>query len=310
MTILITGGTGMIGQALTSFLLQQNHQVIILSRKKKEDANGIQYAQWNIETGEIDPKAISDSDAIVHLAGAGIADQRWSKKRKKEIRESRTRSSELLISGLKKYPNKVKSIISASATGWYGPDQRKPTSPFFEEAPAYNDFLGETCKAWEESIQPVTRLNKQLVILRCGIVLSNSGGALPQFIKPLKFGILPIFGSGKQLVSWIHIDDLCRIYLEALRNVQLSGVYNAVTPEPSTNKALMLQLGQTFAGKQYLSVHVPSFALKLALGEMSIELLKSATVSSKKLQNTGFQFLYPTIKSAAEALAAESRRRT
>lgn len=306
MTILITGGTGTIGTALSSFLLKQNYRVIILTREKRENINGLEYAQWNIEKNEIDKKAISSADAIIHLAGAGIADKRWSRKRKIQIRESRTHSSGLLVNALKEYPNNVKTVVSASAIGWYGPDKKKSPVPFTEDAPPNNDFLGDTCRLWEGSIQPVTSLQTRLVILRCGIVLSNGGGALKEFIKPLKYGIAPIFGSGKQIVSWIHIDDLCRIYLEAIKNEKLEGVYNAVTPEPCSNKKLMLQLGNTFAHKRYLPVQVPSFVLKLMLGEMSIELLKSATVSCRKIQNTGFQFLYPTIKSATEVLAQQS----
>ncbi len=295
-TICITGGTGLIGTALSQYLSAKGHAIIILSRTAKPSSTkGITYAAWNVEAGTIDKEAIASSDYIIHLAGAGVADKRWTKKRKAEITNSRVQSAQLLVKALNEIPNNVKAVISSSAIGWYGTDNGKP---FVETDPAYTDFLGETCKLWEESIEPVKALGKRLVKLRTGIVLSNDGGALKEFKQPLNFGLATILGSGKQVVSWIHIDDLCRMYERAMENEQLDGIYNAVAPNPVTNKDLTLVLAKKMRGNTFITVPVPAFVLKIVVGEMSIEVLKSATVSSSKIQNAGFQFLYPTLDAA------------
>jgi len=301
--ILITGGSGLIGMALCKLLVEQKHRVIVLSRSHREPGNGIEYAKWDIDKGIIDQNAIEQSEIIIHLAGAGVADARWTASRKKEIRESRTKSAALIVRALKDYSNKIHTVVSASAIGWYGRDHQKAPVPFSENDQPSAGFLAETCRLWEESIEPVSALGKRLVILRTGIVLSNEGGALPEFKRSLKFGIAAILGSGKQMISWIHMDDLCRIYIESIRNPAIAGIYNAVAPEPCTNKRLMLELAKRKRGNNFLSVHVPSFALKIIMGEMSMEVLKSTTVSSRKIHQTGFQFQFPTIGAALRDLS-------
>jgi len=305
-TVLITGGTGLIGKELSKLLLQKGYEVIILTRKTPaivhgSSAIGLHYAEWNTGKQTIDANAIQQADFIVHLAGAGVADKRWSAKRKKEIVDSRTQSSALIIKSLKELPNKVKAVISASAIGWYGADPSIPnTKPFTEADKPDTAFLGETCRLWEESIDPVTSMDIRLVKLRTGIALSREGGALKEFIKPLRLGIAAILGNGKQTISWIHIDDLCRMYAEAIENETLSGVYNAVAPYPVDNKKLVLSLARKMKGRFFIILYVPSFILKWKLGAMSIEVLKSATVSANKIRESGFQFLCPTIESALE----------
>jgi uncharacterized protein len=309
-TVLVTGGTGMIGEALSELLLQKGYEVIILTRTLPAQKNaatiGLSYAIWDVSKQTIDTSAVQKADYIVHLAGAGVADKRWTGKRKKEIIESRTKSSELLVNTLKENSNHVKAVISASAIGWYGADPSIPnTHPFTEINPADNSFLGETCLLWEESIEPIVQLGKRLVKLRTGIVLSKDGGALNEFIKPLRFGIAAILGSGKQIISWLHIDDMCRMYLQAIEDGNMEGVYNAVAPKPVSNKELTLHLAKAMRGKFYIPVYTPAFVLKIGLGELSIEVLKSATVSAEKIRKAGFNFIYPSIDAALNQLVGK-----
>ncbi|MEO6548091.1 MAG: TIGR01777 family oxidoreductase [Ferruginibacter sp.] len=300
-TILITGGSGLIGQQLTSHLLAKGYQVIILTRKmplSKVAAANTSYALWSVENKTIDAEAIRNCDYIIHLAGAGVVDKKWTDAYKAEIVKSRTESSALLIDALQKNPHKVKAVVSASAVGWYGEDPSRGKDGFIETDPADNSFLGETCKLWEQSIDPVQQLGIRLVKLRTGIVLSNEGGALVEFKKPTRFGIAGILGSGKQVVSWIHIEDLCRMYTEAITNEQLTGSYNAVAPQPVSNKELTMQLATHLKGKFYIPVHVPAVVLKIMLGTRSVEVLKSTTVSCKKITLAGYKFLFPTLNDA------------
>ena len=301
-TVLITGGTGLVGKALTGHLIKKGYHVIILTRKKPAGnaSTNAGYALWNIQDKTIDIDALQKADHIIHLAGAGVVDKRWTNAYKKEILNSRTQTSALLIQALQQNKNKVKTIVSASAIGWYGADDEAERNGkgFTESAPAATDFLGETCRLWEQSVEPAGQLGKRLVKLRTSIVLSSDGGALAEFKKPLRFGIAGILSNGKQIVSWIHIDDLCRIYVEALQNQQLNGSYNAVAPHPVSNKILTLQLAARIKGKLFIPVHVPAFVLKLMLGESSVEVLKSCTVSCEKIKQAGFTFLYPSIEAA------------
>jgi uncharacterized protein len=305
-TILITGGTGTIGKALTSALLEKNYKVIILSRKisvQQAETTNLSFAQWDINSQQIDKEAISSADYIIHLAGAGVADKRWTKKRKQEIVNSRVKSGELIVKALQEMPNNIKAVISASAIGWYGADRVIPNpKPFREDDPADTSFLGETCKLWEESLEPIKKIGKRLVKLRTGIVLSNEGGALKEFINPLRFGVAAILGNGKQVISWIHIDDLVRLYIAAIEDQNMNGAYNAVAPDPVSNKKLTLQLARIQKGNFFIPVHVPSFVLKMVIGEMSIEVLKSTTVSCDKIHYCGFVFLYPSIEAALQQL--------
>ncbi|HUB60089.1 MAG TPA: TIGR01777 family oxidoreductase [Puia sp.] len=342
-TITITGGTGLIGTALTHLLIDNGHRVIILSRNTppgsrpvspdeafpppaepqeptgethvpgkpgsaaafygRPSGPGLQRLHWDPATGEIDPAAIRQADYIVHLAGAGVADQRWSARRKKVIEESRTKSAGLLVKALRETPNQVKAVLSASAIGWYGADPAIPNPrPFGESDPADKDFLGETCRRWEAAVSPVTALGKRLVIFRTGVVLSRQGGALAEFRKPVRFGIAPILGSGRQVMSWIHLDDLCRLYLQAIDQEEWNGVYNAAAPNPASNRVFILELARRLKGRYFVPVFVPSLFLKLILGEMSVEVLKSTTVSAAKTRAAGFQFIYPAIESALDNL--------
>ena len=318
-TVLITGGTGMIGKALTQALVERGYEVIVLTRKipdtkyRMQDKESrithsqsrVSYAVWDVEKQTIDRAAIAKADYIIHLAGASVAEKRWTEKRKQEIVNSRVDSGKLIVESLKTIPNKVKTVIAASAIGWYGPD-KDGGNKFTEDDPSFGDFLGQTCKQWEASIEPVSFLDKRLVKFRIGIVFSNEGGAYAEFRKPLRFGLATILSSGAQIISWIHVDDLVRMILFAMENEKMNGIYNAVAPTPASNKDAVLEIAKKTKGRTFIPVHIPGFVLKIALGEMSVEVLKSATVSADKIQEAGFIFQYPDLESAVDQLTYKS----
>ena len=305
-TVLITGGTGLIGNRLTEQLIKKGYKVIILTRsvKGKTNTESLQYAAWDIYKQTIDVVAVQTADMIIHLAGAGVVDKRWTPAYKKEILESRVLGSKLIIDTLKQHSNQVKAIIGSSAIGWYGADKEQGR-PFVETDPNATDFLGETCFAWEHSISIAASMNIRVCKLRTGIVLSNEGGALVEFKNPIRFGIAAILSNGKQMISWIHIDDLCRMFIYAMENDRLNGSYNAVAPGPVSNKLLTLTLAKAMRGKFFIPVHVPAFVLKLVMGGSSIEVLKSTTVSNEKIKAAGFTFLYPSVESAIGELTGK-----
>ena len=300
-TVLLTGGTGLVGRALSKALVKKGYTIIILTRHLagRFPQENISYASWDINKQEIDLQAIQQADYIIHLAGAPVMDKKWTAGYKKEIIDSRTKSSLLILDTLRQHSNSVKAFISASAIGWYGPDAL-PVKPggFTEENPADSDFLGEVCRLWEDSVEPAVAMGIRLVRFRIGIVLSNDGGALLEFKKPISMGIGAVLGSGKQVVSWVHIEDICRILIYGIEHEELNGAYNAVAPSPVTNKTLTLKLAVALRGRFFIPLHVPGFVLKLILGQKSIEVLKSATVSCSKIKQAGFTFLFPSIESA------------
>lgn len=310
--VLISGGTGLIGSTLTRHLIERDYDVIILSRKKNltSDHPKISYSHWNVSEKIIDAEVVKQADHIIHLAGAGVMDNNWTEDYKKKILESRTKSAGLIINCLKENEHHLKSFVSASAIGWYGEDPKplERKEGFIESDLPSKDFLGETCLLWEASVEPVSALGIRLVKLRTGIALSNDGGAFKEYKSPLNFGVATILGSGKQIVSWVHIDDLCRMYCTAIEDIYLRGSYNAAAPEPVSQKKLILTLGQRMRNKFFIPIYVPSFILKLIFGKRSIELLKSATVSSKKIKATGFTFLFPSIESAVDDLVVNSAK--
>jgi uncharacterized protein (TIGR01777 family) len=298
-TVLITGGTGMIGKALTTLFLERGYKVIVLTRKdKRAHRLNLSFAKWDVEKGEIDVEALQQANIIVHLAGEGVADKRWTVKRKQAIVDSRVHSGNLLVKALTENKHQVSTFIAASAIGWYGPDTAASLeNGFVETDPADDSYLGNTCKLWEESTAAIEGMGIRVVRLRIGIVLNKRGGALAEFLKPAKFALATILGTGKQVVSWIHHQDLCKMMLYAIETLAVQGVYNAVAPNPVTNKKLVLTIAKN-KYPIYFSSFVPAFLLKIMLGEMSIEVLKSANVSALKIQTAGFVFDYPTIEEA------------
>ncbi|GAB2474871.1 TIGR01777 family oxidoreductase [Algoriphagus taiwanensis] len=286
--ILITGGSGLVGQQITRLLEKKGYQVAWLSRS----AQGQKSFLWDVEKGKIDPEALEWADAVIHLAGAGVAEKRWTPERKKLILESRTQSTQLLYSAIEKADNKPSTFISASAVGYYG--FNTGTKLVDENSPAGDDFLAEVVIAWENEVKKMESLHLRTVLLRIGIVLDAEGGALGEMLKP---PVAAPLGSGDQWMSWIHIEDLARMFVFALEKTTLQGVYNAVSPNPATNQQLT-QEAASAKGKPYLGIGVPGFALKLVLGEMAAMVLGGNRVSSQKIQKAGFQFEFFELSAA------------
>jgi len=298
--ILITGGTGLIGTRLTELLIQKGHEVRHLSRNPgKNDI--VPTFKWDVVNQTIDADALKDVDTIIHLAGAGIADERWSKERKKVILESRTQSTQLLNTALKDHDHTVKSFISASAIGYYGYDSGGVVKK--EDSRFGDDFLATVTKAWEAKADELSEAHAAIraVKIRIGIVLTEKGGALAEMAKPVKLWAGAPLGSGDQYMSWIHIDDLCNIFIHAVENQNMTGTYNAVAPNPVTNKDLTKQIAKALS-KPLLLPNVPSFVMKIMLGEMASMVLGGSVVSSEKIEGTGFKFNFPNAEDAVNDL--------
>ena len=295
--ILITGGTGLIGKKLTKRLLDDGYTVSHLSRSPGTDANVATYL-WDVNKGQIDEHCIDGVDTIIHLAGTGIADSRWTEKRKQDIIDSRVKSIQVIYNLLKTHANTVTTVISASGVGYYsdrGDDIMTETC-----APAH-DFMGKCCVEWENAVDEGEQLGLRVVKFRTGVVLSTKGGALPKLAAPVKLGVGAALGSGKQWMPWIHQRDVIDMYIFALKHEELTGVYNMAAPEPVTNKQLTKAIADVLKRPLWLP-NVPAFALKMALGEMSIVVLGSTKTSAKKIKAAGFSFSYPDITAALKDL--------
>ncbi|WP_411273667.1 TIGR01777 family oxidoreductase [Daejeonella sp.] len=299
-TLLITGGTGFVGKGLVKLLLKKGYQINLLVREEpdaKQDPN-LRTFKWDVYKGEIDQNCIENVDAIIHLAGEEIAAKRWTDERKKQIVGSRTQSIRMIYDLLRKTKNQVNHIISASAVGYYGD---RASEFLTEESLPSKDFLAETCIAWEEAVDEGHKLGLRVVKLRSGIILAKNGGVLPQMNKPMQFGFGVIPGSGDQWLSWIHYLDALNVYAYALENESLKGAYNMVAPGAVTLEEMMRSMASAM-DKTPIFVHTPEFALKIAIGEMSIMALASTKVSSAKLVNSGYNFKYPVIMEAMEEI--------
>ena len=301
MKILITGATGLIGSELVKLLLSKNHSVHYLttSNDKINEEPNYKGFYWNPQEGKIDERCIDGVDAVVHLAGANIA-QRWTNKYKQEIIESRTLSSELLFNLIKKTPNQVRQLISASGTAIYP----ESISQVYDETTTESEdsFLSNVVKKWEESVDTFQVLGIKVCKLRTGIVLSNKGGALPEMVKPINLGFGAAMGTGKQIQSWIHITDLVTMYYFAIEK-QLEGIFNAVSPHPVSNQELTKVIAKTLKKPLWLP-NIPEFVMKLILGEMSYLLFSSKNLSSIKITNSSFYFQFPKIDKAIYDLYA------
>lgn len=292
--VLITGGTGLVGSRLSELLTEKGYEVAHLSRTAHAANSNYKTYQWDLKMGFIEDEAITSSDYIIHLAGASLTDGWWTDERKKAILESRTKSADLLIDKLEALKHPLKAFVSASAVGFYG---NRGDNLMQEQDEPGKGFLSEVCEAWERSVQPVTRLGIRLVINRIGVVLSTKGGALIQMEKPLKFGMGTYLGNGRQYYSWIHIDDLCRIFIKSIEDDSMKGVYNAVSPNPVRNKDLVDALEKVL-DKPAITAPTPSILLRFLLGEMASIVLDSTKVSSDKIEEKGFVFDHAWLEEA------------
>lgn len=299
MRVLITGATGLIGSHITDLFLKRGISINYLttSRGKIEKNNNYKGFYWDPEKRELDERALEEVDAIIHLAGASVA-KRWTESYKKEIIDSRVKSAGLLYDTLRTGKYEIPHFISASGINIYPSSLRKL---YFEDEQAVDDsFLGKVVVLWEEAANQFEELGMKVAKVRTGMVLAEEGGALPKIKKPVALNAGAAFGNGKQWQSWIHIDDLTGIYLYILEN-ELEGVYNAVAPNPVTNKEMIKMIAKKLDKKIWLP-NVPAPALKLALGEMSTTILSSQLVNSEKIERTGYRFQYKNLPKALEDL--------
>jgi uncharacterized protein len=293
--VLITGGSGFVGKKLTSLLLENGYSVSILSRKKRISTTDVQYFEWDINNKTIDVEAVIKADYIVHLAGESVAEARWTTNRKKAIIDSRVNSIKLIISTLKHNNKKVHALITASGTGIYGSETTDEICD--ENAPAYDDFLGNVCQLWESEADTIGSHATRVVKIRTGLVLGKNEGVLGKLVPLFKLGLGSALGSGKQYMPWIHIDDLCQIYLLSIQKSDFNGAYNAAVLDDTTNKIFSKTLSKQF-GFGFLLPNVPAFILQLVLGKMAIILLTGKRVSSEKVKNIGFEFKYTHLSMA------------
>ena len=293
--VLISGGSGFIGRHLTDLLISKGYTVSILSRSEKQNKKDIFYYKWDVAAQFIEEDAVLKADYIIHLAGENIAEKRWTAKRKAAIIDSREKSTQLLYMVLKKHYKKLDAFISASAVGYYGAVNGEEICKE-SDAPA-NDFLGYACQKWEDSIDFIENLNIRTVKIRTGLVMGRNDGFLKQLIPLFKYRLGSALGSGKQYMPWIHIDDLCGMYYQAIIKEDMAGPYNAAVCDNTNNSVFSKTLARVFGYSIWLP-NVPEFVLKMALGEMSKIVLTGRRVSSEKIEETGFNFKYTQLEDA------------
>jgi len=283
----------MIGTRLAAILENKNYRVLILSREATDQGKNIYH--WDPEKQIIDEECIRISDAVINLAGENISSNRWTARRKRKIVNSRIFSTRLLTDSIKRIPNNISVFINASAIGYYG---HTDEMIMHEDHLPGNDFLASVCQRWERAAEEAS---VRTVIFRIGLVLSENGGVMHELEKALRFRIAPVFGSGNQYQSWIHIEDLCRMFVKAIRDDSVEGIYNAVAPGPLSNLNFIKLITHIRQGG-YLRIKIPAILLKLIFGEMSLVLTGGTKASSDKIESTGFLFTYPKANQALKAV--------
>jgi len=291
--VLLTGGTGFVGKHLTKVLIDAGFTVSILSRSKQENTASIFYFTWDVQKQTIEKEAVLNADYIIHLAGANIAEKPWTTKRKEEIINSRQQSAQLIYSVLKKNDKKLDAFISASAIGIYGAVNGAEVCT--EETALGDDFLGLTCQKWEAAADQFEKLGIRTAKVRTGLVLGENDGFLNKLTPIFKWRLGSALGSGKQYMPWIHVEDLCGIYLEAINNPNMSGPYNAAINDNTTNTSFSKALAKVYGYKIWLP-NVPEFIIKLAMGEMAKIVLTGRRVSSDKVEQVGFNFKHTNLE--------------
>ncbi|AMR34368.1 cell division inhibitor [Mucilaginibacter sp. PAMC 26640] len=295
--ILITGGSGLLGKQLTQALLNRGYLVSHLSRSRGKDPK-VKTFLWDVDKEEIDEHCIDGVDVIIHLAGAGIADKRWSDERKAQILDSRTKSIALIYALMRTKANRINTVISASGVGYYSD---RGDELLTESSRPADDFIGSCCVAWEKAVDEGTEFDLRIVKYRTGVVLSLGGGALPQLAAPVKFAVGSPLGTGKQWISWIHEQDVVDMYLLGLEDDKISGVYNMAAPHPVTNSELTKAVAKQLH-RPLWAPNVPAFIIKMLFGEMASLVLGSTKVSAQKITAAGFEFKYPDVASALQEI--------
>ncbi len=291
--ILISGATGLVGKKLSKKLHERGYKVEILVRSKDQESDFKSYL-WNYEKGFLEEGALDNTYIFIHLAGATIS-KRWTESYKKEIYNSRINSAQFIYEEMQKQNIHPEAVISSSAAGIYG--QTTSQTIFTEKDPAADDFLGKVCKDWEEKALQFRNLGSRVVCVRTSTVLSEKGGALEVLKKPIELNVGAVLGTGDQYFPWIHIDDLVNIYVKAVECVTIDGAYNASAPDFVTNKILTKTIADHL-GKTIWLPNIPKFAIKTALGEMSVLALEGSRISPDKIINEGFNFAYERLDSA------------
>ncbi len=295
--ILITGGTGLLGSRMTELLQERGHTVKFLSRNP-DKTDKVKAYHWDIRKQEMDPEALKNTGAIIHLAGAGVADKRWTAERKEVILHSRTQSAALIRKALRENDHEVETFISASGISYYG---NNDDGIMTEDSPPASDYLADVARAWEHAADEAGELVSRVAKIRIGVVLSDKGGALPKLAQPVHWWVGAPLGSGRQPMSWIHIDDLVSIFIHVLEHEELEGVFNGVAPNPVTNREMTRAIAKSLNKPMFLPP-VPGFMLRLMLGEMAEMLLGGTRISSEKIRKTGFVFSFPELDPALHDL--------
>ncbi len=294
--ILITGASGLVGTRLTELLISRGYEVRHLSRSR---SNKIPTFQWDVDKQTIEAGAFEGVDTVVHLAGANVADKRWSEKRKKEIIDSRVESTKLLVRELNRAEGMIRTFVSASANGYYG--FRQPQKIFTESDAPGTDFLATVTQRWEAEVDKISAPEIRVVKMRIGVVLAKGGGALKPMANAAKWFVGSPLGSGKQFLSWIHIDDLCGMFIKSIEDDRIHGAVNAVAPHPVTNRELTEAIAQRLH-KPILLPAVPAFVLRLMFGEMADIVLEGNKVSPKKIMDAGFVYKFQDFQKALDDL--------
>lgn len=285
--ILITGATGLVGKQLIPFLQSRGHEVSVLSTRQAV-IPGVKVFAWDVEKQTIDIGALNGIDTIIHLAGEGIADKKWTDERKQQIINSRVKSAHLLYETIRTSNAKIQTFVSASAVGYYGDRGEEFLA---EDSNPGTGFLADCCVQWEEAADEGIAMGIRVVKIRIGLILSKEDGALAAMAKPIKLFVGAPLGTGKQWMPWIHLDDITRLFTKAVEDKAMTGAYNAAAPFPVTNKLLTKRIAWHL-NRPVWPVHVPKAMLKLILGEMSILPLMSSNTAAQKLLDIGYQFKY------------------